>query len=190
MEAIARAALAGWENFYVIVGSSGGALIGLQFVVIAVIRDTRTRTTSGSISAFGTPTIVHLGGALLISALMSAPWPTLVALSIAITICGIVGLAYVATVIRHTRRQTSYRPTWEDWLWHVILPGGAYATLAVAGFLVHAAVRTAFFATAAGALGLLFIAIHNAWDTVTWLVINHSGAGGKDDAPAREDGCG
>lgn len=176
MEAIARAALAGWENFYVIVGSSGGALIGLQFVVIAVIRDTRTRTTSGSISAFGTPTVVHLGGALLISALMSAPWPSLIGLSIAVTICGLVGLVYVATVIVHTRRQTGYRPIWQDWLWHVVLPGAAYAAFALAGLLVHGAVRTAFFAIAAAALGLLFISIHNAWDTVTWLVIDHSGS--------------
>jgi predicted acylesterase/phospholipase RssA len=30
-------ALAGWENFYVIVGSSAGALIGLQFVVMALV---------------------------------------------------------------------------------------------------------------------------------------------------------
>ena len=30
-------ALTGWENFYVIVGSSAGALIGLQFVVITLI---------------------------------------------------------------------------------------------------------------------------------------------------------
>ena len=30
-------ALDGWENFYVIVGSSAGALIGLQFVVLALI---------------------------------------------------------------------------------------------------------------------------------------------------------
>ncbi len=28
--------LAGWENFYLIVGSSAGALIGLQFVVITL----------------------------------------------------------------------------------------------------------------------------------------------------------
>lgn len=33
-------ALSGWENFYVIVGSSAGALIGLQFVVITLIADT------------------------------------------------------------------------------------------------------------------------------------------------------
>jgi len=32
-------ALAGWENFYVIVGSSAGALIGLQFF-ITLIADT------------------------------------------------------------------------------------------------------------------------------------------------------
>jgi hypothetical protein len=30
-------ALSEWENFYVIVGSSAGALIGLQFVVITLI---------------------------------------------------------------------------------------------------------------------------------------------------------
>jgi hypothetical protein len=32
-------ALAGWENFYVVGGSSAGALIGLQFVVMALIAD-------------------------------------------------------------------------------------------------------------------------------------------------------
>ena len=33
--------LAAWQNFYVIVGSSAGALIGLQFVVITLIADSR-----------------------------------------------------------------------------------------------------------------------------------------------------
>ena len=33
-------ALAEWENFYVIVGSSAGALIGLQVVVITLISET------------------------------------------------------------------------------------------------------------------------------------------------------
>jgi len=35
-------ALSGWENFYVIVGSSAGALIGLQFVVITLIANRPT----------------------------------------------------------------------------------------------------------------------------------------------------
>ena len=36
------AELAGWANFYVIVGSSAGALIGLQFVVMTLILDPAT----------------------------------------------------------------------------------------------------------------------------------------------------
>jgi hypothetical protein len=47
-------ALSVWETFYVIVGSSGGALIGLQFVVITLIANRRQRTQTGALSAFGT----------------------------------------------------------------------------------------------------------------------------------------
>ena len=32
--------ISGWENFHVIVGSSAGALIGLQFVVVTLIAET------------------------------------------------------------------------------------------------------------------------------------------------------
>ena len=45
------------ESFYVIVGSSGGALIGLQFVVITLLADRRHRTTPGGLNAFATPTV-------------------------------------------------------------------------------------------------------------------------------------
>ncbi len=38
MEEAARSPLVSWESFYVIVGSSGAALTGLQFVVIAMLR--------------------------------------------------------------------------------------------------------------------------------------------------------
>lgn len=69
------AALAGWENFYVIVGSSAGALIGLQFVVIALIADTpAARGLAQASAVYATPTIVHFGAALLLSAILSAPW--------------------------------------------------------------------------------------------------------------------
>jgi hypothetical protein len=55
-------ALAGWENFYVIVGSSAGALIGLQFVVITLGGDTPIAHGLAQASgAFVTPTIVHFG---------------------------------------------------------------------------------------------------------------------------------
>ena len=62
-----------WETFYVIVGSSAGALTGLMFVVMALVVD--FRSSEQQIEAFGTPTVVHFCGVLLLSAVMSAPWP-------------------------------------------------------------------------------------------------------------------
>ncbi len=178
--------LAGWENFYVIIGSSAAALIGLQFVVIALIKDTRTRTNSGTISAFGTPTVVHLGGALLVSALMSAPWTAWSELAFALGICGLVGLGYGAIVIIQARRQSGYTPVFEDWLWHSILPCLAYAAITAAALCFHPSPRGSSFAIAAAALGLLLIAIHNAWDTVTYIVLQSLDGRGEppDDSPA------
>ena len=68
--------LSSWENFYVIVGSSGGALIGLQFVVMALIADRRQFASVSSINSFGTPTVVHFTGALVVSARFGGMWDT------------------------------------------------------------------------------------------------------------------
>lgn len=163
--------LSAWENFYVIVGSSGAALIGIQFVVIALIADMRQRPTADVIGAFGTPTVVHFGGALLISAILSAPWPSLLPASVALAACGLGGLAYLAIAIRRARRQTTYRPVLEDWIWYMILPLSVYAALALAALVLRARTQLALFVIAAAALGLLLIGIHNSWDTVTHLVI-------------------
>src|SRR5437667_8999543 len=76
-------ALDGWENFYVIVGSSAGALIGLQFVVMALIAETpNARPDAQAGAAFSTPSVVHFGVVLLLSAIMSAPWHTLGAVGV------------------------------------------------------------------------------------------------------------
>ena len=57
--------LSSWESFYVIVGSSGAALTGLQFVMIALIADSQRRSSLAEINAFGTPTVVHFCFALV-----------------------------------------------------------------------------------------------------------------------------
>src|SRR5262245_60747201 len=168
--------ISAWESFYVIVGSSGAALIGLQFVVITLIAELRPRVALGSVNAFGTPTVVHLGGALVVSAIMSAPWPSLVGPSVVLAITGRAGIGYGAIVIYHARHQKTYAPVREDWLWHVILPCGVYGAQAMAALLLHAATRVALFVIGGAALGLLLIGIHNAWDTVTYIVISRAEA--------------
>jgi len=165
-------ALSAWESFYVIVGSSGGALIGLQFVVITLIADNRLISSQGAaLSAFGTPTVVHFTWALALSAAMSAPWPSLDVLAIALAGCGLAGLVYCAIVIRRARRQTEYQPVFEDWVFYAAVPCCTYAALIVGAAALRANTRAALFTVAASALALLLIGIHNAWDTVTHIVV-------------------
>jgi hypothetical protein len=164
-------ALSGWENFYVIVGSSAGALIGLQFVVVTLIADMPMGDGAAQAGqAFGTPTIVHFGVVLLLAAILSAPWHGFMAAAVLWGLLGLAGFVYEIVVVRRMRIQTSYAPEFEDWLFHVLLPFAAYGILAVSAFASRSHQRGAMFAVAAGALLLLFIGIHNAWDAVTYHV--------------------
>jgi hypothetical protein len=163
--------LSAWENFYVIVGSSGAALTGLMFVVITLIADTKQRRTSNEIDAFGTPTIVHFCAALMIAAIVSAPWRTLGNVALLIGAVGGGGIAYTGVVFRRARRQTGYKPVFEDWLWHTALPLLSYLSYLIAGIMLQRAPEPWLFAVGGATLLLLFIGIHNAWDTVTFITL-------------------
>ena len=161
-------ALSEWENFYVIVGSSAGALIGLQFVVMTLVADKQVATSETLGSAFGTPNIIHFSAALLLSALASAPWHGIGAVAVLLGLVGLSGLIYVVIVVRRLRSQTVYNPVFEDWLFHVLLPFAAYVALIVSALIASSRLGEALFAIGAAALLLLFIGIHNAWDAVTY----------------------
>jgi hypothetical protein len=164
-------ALSGWENFYVIVGSSAGALIGLQFVVLTLIAARPvSQPTAEAGHAFATPNIVHFGAALLLSGILSAPWQELAPAAALWGLLGLSGIVYAAVITRRMRQQITYKPVLEDWLFHVLLPFVAYTTLAVAAFASRSHVRDALFVIGASSMLLLFIGIHNAWDAVTYHV--------------------
>src|SRR5512147_1001873 len=130
----AQSMLQAWESFYVIVGSSAGALTGLQFVVLTLVAEAgATRTSGETISAFGSPNVVHFCAALLVSAIFSAPWQALAPPGIAIAACGVAGVVYSIAVLRRALRQREYQPVLEDWIWHAALPMLAYTALVVSG---------------------------------------------------------
>jgi hypothetical protein len=175
-------ALTGWENFYVIVGSSAGALIGLQFVVITLIAEIPViRDVERASSAFATPTIVHFGSVLLVSAVISAPWHGIAGAAIIWGVLGLVGAVYVVIVTRRMRVQTAYSPQFEDRLFHVLLPFAAYATLAGSAYAARSNLDGALFGVGSAALLLLFIGIHNAWDAITYHVFVSRQRGGEQD---------
>jgi len=163
-------ALAAWQNFYVIVGSSAGALIGLQFVVLSLIASTNARADPGAGQAFATPTIVHFAAVLVLSGIVSAPWDGLAPAAALWGVVGLSGAVYAVVVIRRMRAQSAYRPQLEDWLFHVVLPLAAHAILSISAVASRFRPRQALFAVGASALLLLFIGIHNAWDAVTYHV--------------------
>lgn len=171
MEEAAQSPLVAWETFFFLVGSSGAALTGLQFVVIALIAESQRRATTREIEAFATPTILHFCAVLLMSAILSAPWHGLSRVAFALGACGVAGVVYGIIVVRRARRQTTYRPVLEDWLWHAVLPLIAYTLLLVASLALTRYPRQVLFVIGATALLLLFIGIHNAWDTVTYITV-------------------
>jgi len=177
--------LAEWKDFYVIVGSAAAVLIGLQFVVLT-IAPTRPGSRSPELgSAVATPTVVHLGTVLLLAALVAAPWKSVSSVAVLNILIGLAGLAYMIFVLRRMQLQTDYEPVFEDWLFHILLPFAAYTILTIAAVFSISYEHYGLFGVAAAALLLLFIAIHNAWDSIAYLVFTH-GAEAKDEKDSEE----
>lgn len=161
--------LTSWQNFYVLVGSSAAALTGLLFVVTALIVD--FGGTEQQLSAFGTPTVVAFGAALLQALLLTAPWPTIASMRVALGVFSIAGVCYVIVVFRRALRQTDYSPVFEDWLFHALLPLASYASVGIAVWRLPRSPVTLMFVFAGAAVLLLFVGLHNAWDIVAYVLV-------------------
>jgi hypothetical protein len=160
---------ANWANFYVIIGSSAGALTGLQFVVVSLVAERRQITNTTDIDAFGTPIIVHFCNVLLLAATLSAPWRSAESAAITLFILSVAALIYTGIVARRAGRG-EYKPVLDDRIWHTILPTIAYLIILVAAVLLPREQGWEMFALAVAALMLLFIGIRNAWDTVLYVM--------------------
>ena len=182
MDEAARSSLAAWSDFYVIVGSSAAALTGLQFVVMALVNDLRVPTSEQTVAAFSSPTVVHFSMALLASAVIATPWPAVWQAGLAAAACGAGGFIYELIVLKRARKQTQYQPVFEDWLWHVALPFASYTLLTVSAILLNTHRTWAPFGIGAAVLLLVFVGIHNAWDTVTYVALQR-----RVSAPQKED---
>jgi hypothetical protein len=168
--------LSSWQNFYIIIGSAAAALIGLLFVVATLIAQVRVRVSSPSeaFATFNTPNIAHFRAALLVAAILSAPWQALWNAGLLLGLSGLGGMIYVVIVLRRARRQKDYQPVLEDWLWHTVFPLVSYTALFVAAIVLPGNPAPALFVIAAGTVLLLFIGIHNAWDNVIYIAFELS----------------
>ncbi len=170
MAETASSFLTPWSNFYVMTGSSAAALTGLMFVVITLVNRTeRVRKNPDGMATFSTPTVMHFSAALLISAVLNAPWHLLFHAAVFIGFAGLFGIVYILRVMYQTKRLTVYIPDLEDWTWYNILPFIAYFAIFGGAITLPAVPTKALFAIAGGIVLLIFIGIRNAWDIVTYL---------------------
>ena len=165
------ALLTAWSNFYVIIGSGAAALTGLVFVVITIVAGRPNGTTRQGVSTFSTPTVVHFCSALLVSALLVVPWGALQQASVVLGIVGSFGIAYCVRVAVLVGKLSTYEPGVDDWFWHVAVPIVSYATLAGSAVALSFTPAQALFGIATAVLLLVFLAIHNAWDVVTFIAV-------------------
>jgi len=145
-------------------------------VVITLIAGVRVRVSapSSGIAVFSTPNVFHFGAALLVAAILSAPWQALWHAGLLLGLAGLVGVTYAIIVLRRARRQTDYQPVLEDWLWHTVFPLVSYTALLVAAMLLPIYPGPVLFVIAAATVLLLFIGIHNAWDNVIYITFELS----------------
>lgn len=163
--------LSGWENFYVILGSSAGALIGLQFVVVTLMGERPGRQDMELAgAAFGTPTVVHFCVVLLLSAVINIPWRAAMPAAIIWGITGAFGIGYIAVTIRRMRIQRLYKPTRDDWWFYAILPLVGYVVLTASAWVARTDLSDALLMVAGSAVMLLLLSIRNSWDSVTYHV--------------------
>jgi hypothetical protein len=161
-----------WETFYVIVGSSGGALTGLLFVVVALTADRVRAGTQQGLSAFTTPSIFHFCNVLFVSAMIAMPRTSLTTLGITLGLCALVGCYISVVATLRISRFEKYKPVAEDWIWHAIIPCLSYVALLVSAIMLASATELAFYVVGSVCLALLFVGIHNAWDVALYSVTN------------------
>ena len=168
----------GWENFYLIVGPSAGALIGLMFVVITLTAGRERDDTERGKHYYTSPVVWHLGVVLLLSGAAVAPGmgPRLFG-----TVAGGLALLGIAMAVRSSvgiarTRMTGADSLFDMW-WYGIIPGVVYVGLGAAGVAAFCGAGWSADAVAAALMALLLVSIHAEWDLVTFLAPM---AGGSD----------
>lgn len=158
-----------WDSFFLLIGGAAGGLIGLLFIVVTLIRGGDTGLKLRGASVYMTPTVAHLAGVLMLSALATAPGLSNsvagVLYGVGATACLIFTGRALAMLVTGSIRSTHWSDTWG----YGAAPFAASLALAVSAAAIWFAPNWAARGIAASVVAMLLIAIRNAWDLVTWI---------------------
>jgi hypothetical protein len=167
-----RRVFQGWDNYFAMLGTAAGSLIGLLFVVVTLTSNFERSQALRGASVYMTPTAAHFAVALAICCVTLAPglsrsWAAaLLGLTIA---AGLANALRAAVGIRRYESEIDHHVHWSDFWWYGVTPAAVYVGLAVSVAALWLGFGKAVYGLAVASLLLLLVAIHNAWDLVTWM---------------------
>ncbi len=167
---MATPSLAEWRDFYVMIGTASGVIVGATFIVASLAANLKDRIVG--LRGFITPTAVHLGSVLVGSAILTAPTLTPERLALLLGAGGIAGVLYSLIV---TTRIWGMRLDRSDRGFYALLPILAYATLAGAAAMARLHISETLEIVAVALVALLIIGMRNAWDMATFMITRDSG---------------
>ncbi|HTQ14155.1 MAG TPA: hypothetical protein VMH86_09785 [Rhizomicrobium sp.] len=168
-------ALQQWRDFYVMIGTASGAIVGATFVVATLAGGIEKRTIG--LKGFITPTTVHLSSVLVGSAILTAPTLSALVLALLLGVGALAGAVYGIVI---WMRITTLKIDLIDRFWYGILPVIAYLLLGASAWLVFAAVEHALELVALALVLLLVAGIRNAWDMATFMIMGGPAAADAD----------
>jgi hypothetical protein len=161
----------GWENYYLSLGPSAAALIGLMFVVVTLTAGRDRSEVQRGKRLYTSPIVWHLGVVLVLSGAASAPTMTprlfgillggLALIGIAICVRSAIGIARVPI----SGQENNQFDVW----WYGLIPSIVYLGLGIASAMILVGNRWGASAAAASLMALLLISIHGGGDLVTFL---------------------
>jgi len=158
--------LSDWRDFYVMIGTAAGVIVGATFIVATLASDMGEKRTTG-LRGFITPTAVHLSSVLIGSAILAMPTLSPLTLAVLLGAGGIGGVAYSIVVVT---RIWSLKLDAADWSFYAVLPVAAYLAMAAAAVMCGNQMERALEILAGSFIALLIIGMRNAWDMATFMI--------------------
>jgi hypothetical protein len=154
-----------WRDFYVMIGTAAGVIVGATFIVATLAAQTEKRELG--MRGFITPTAVHLGSVLVGSALLAVPTLTSLSLAIILGAGGIAGTIYGIVVVARIWKMNL---DLSDRAFYIVLPILAYGAMAAAAAMAFRHTGPIFETIAVSFVGLLIVGMRNAWDMTTFMI--------------------
>jgi hypothetical protein len=160
----------GWEDYYLMIGSSAGALIGLMFVVVTLTAGRDRAEVEHGKHLYTSPIVWHLAVILALSGAAAVPKMSMKIFGVAALGLAILGFAWgIRSAVGIARRPGAPDAAGFDMFWYGLAPAIVYVGLGVAAFGMLSATAWGTTAIAAALMALLLVSIHAEWDLVTYL---------------------